>query len=244
VLAELEGALDGSLPEEAALLARNLEIQESRTRRGAAQLEQVEEALARDDVTGALAAAERLSREFGDLPALLEEALDLLEAARSDAPEHFARYEGTLVERLRVVEVEPRVEELLDAGRVSSALDLVAGLRAASPQEEEATARLLRRIDEHARATGEPVQERVRELWEEGRLMVALHMLNDESLEALHGTGIWFELMEMAEDLEDQIDAQVPAELRPIPRRRHLPAGRREESVKDAAPEEGESSGL
>ena len=89
--------------------------------------------------------------------------------------------------------------------------------------DERAVDQAWDRVQIAANQAGEEYLEKVDWQLENGRKSVALNMLHDRELKIFRGTDIWYEMLSKADEVQEELDSRMPAELRTERRKRSRP---------------------
>ena len=192
---------------------------------------------AASDPEAAVVRLDRVSRDYADIFVVRRRAEQQAEAFRGKvAASSFGIDSSELLDRTDIPGGVRQAKGLSDGEQFSRALSLLGNLRPSSDSERAQIDRAREEVQAAARKIGDVLLRRVDETLSDGHYILALNMLSEEELRPLRGTDVWYDLLDKAEEVEDVIDANIPASARPFPRRKHARERPKKTDTSRAAP--------
>jgi uncharacterized protein YkwD len=199
-----------------------LEVRERRYREADAELTRLAATSDPTEFEAAYLAAERLLGKYADIAPIVHRAQRMGEDFGQRIPDPSAKYQGLLAGLKSQDEILAEVGKKLEDGNFQRALALLDAAASRKGADQDRIRESREYVDSVAAEEGKALLELVDEFMGKGKLLVALNYLTDDDLRVYRGTAIWREFMRRAEEVEDRIDETMPAEARPVARRKHL----------------------
>jgi type III secretion system (T3SS) inner membrane Yop/YscD-like protein/cysteine-rich secretory family protein len=207
-------------------LSDDITAQRKRWERAKVELAALDQGLAGDLTGRTLPAVEKFLADYRDLPQLCDRAekmrLDL--CARAGAGKPAVNPEGISLPSDRTLPwCCDEARKFVAKGDFAKAKFVLASFTAKGDADKKQQGDVDAEIEKAAKEKADVILARVKELCAKERVLEALGELEDERVDPYKSTQAWWDLVEEADRVEDQVDKVVPIHARLAQRRRHAP---------------------